>query len=194
MNKNATMNNRYAIAAQTIKDTVSAVDVGEAIGLEIRHGRCQCPFHNGKDFNCVLYRGSRGYYCHVCKQGGDVLSFVQQYNSMSFKDCIAWFNDTFQLGLNLETKISPSEQRKAEIALKMRKNAIEHDAWVKRMSFNISLTVSDIVRRLEDIRDEKRPRTYGEWDEDFCKAIELLPEARALEEECIINCTEVQHG
>lgn len=195
MNTKATMNNRYAIAAQTIKDTVSALDVGHALGWDIRHGRCKCPLHNGDGYNMKLYPGDRGYMCWVCKSAGDVISLVRNYYSdMSYKQCLQWFNDTFQLGLNLETKVSPSEQRKAEIALKMRKNAIEHDAWVKRMSFNLSLTVSDIVRRLEDIRDEKRPRTYGEWDEDFCKAIELLPEARALEEECIINCTEVQHG
>ena len=70
------MTNKLTIAAQTIKDRISALEVGNAIGLEIKHGRCQCPFHGGKDFNCVLYKGNRGWYCHVCKSGGDVLSFA----------------------------------------------------------------------------------------------------------------------
>ena len=96
--------NKLTLAAQTIKDSVSALDTGQAMGLEIRRGRCKCPFHNGKDFNCVLYRGNRGWFCHVCKAGGDVISFAQQYYSMSFKDSIAWFNDTFHLGLDLEGK------------------------------------------------------------------------------------------
>lgn len=182
------MDNRYAIAAQTIKDAVSALEVGEAIGLEIRRGRCQCPFHNGKDFNCVLYRGSRGYYCHVCKQGGDVLSFAQQYYKLSFKDCVAWFNDTFHLGLDLESDISPEQQRQAEMALKMRKRAIEFQQWKERMQFDIALTADDIVKQLEKTRDEKRPRTYGEWDPDFCMAVELLPEARQFAEDMISEC------
>ena len=46
--------NRLTIAAQTIKDSVSALEAGEAMGLEVRHGRCQCPLHGGQDFNCVL--------------------------------------------------------------------------------------------------------------------------------------------
>ena len=182
------MNDRYAIAVQTIKDTISAREVGEAMGLEIRHGRCQCPIHGGKDFNCVLYSGNRGYYCHVCKSGGDILSFAQRYYSFGFKDCIRWYNDTFHLGLDLETKISPAEAERAKNALKRRKNAIELQEWKDRMQFNLALLADDIVRRLEDIRDEKRPRTYGEWDPAFCTAVILLPEARRFAEDCMMDC------
>ena len=180
--------NKLTLAAQTIKDSVSALDTGQAIGLEIRCGRCKCPFHNGKDFNCVLYRGNRGWFCHVCKAGGDVISFAQQYYSMSFKDSIAWFNDTFHLGLDLEGKIDPAKQKQAEIALKKRKNAIELQEWKDRMRFDLALAADMIVERLEDIRDEKRPRTYGDWDEDFCNAVVLLPEARQFAEDCMMNC------
>lgn len=176
------------IAAQTIKDTISAVDVGEAAGLEIRHGRCQCPFHGGKDFNCVLYMGNRGWYCHVCKQGGDVLSFARQYYKFSFKDCIAWFDATFHMGLELDRKIDPQKQRQAEIALRMRKKAIEFQQWKERRQFDLALTAEDIVKRLEDIRDRHRPRTYGEWDDEFVMAVKLLPEARMFAEESMMNC------
>lgn len=180
--------NNLTIAAQTIKDSVSAVDVGNAIGLEIRHGRCQCPFHGGKDFNCVLYRGNRGYYCHVCKQGGDVLSFAQQYYKLSFKDCIAWFDATFHLGLDIDVDIDPQKQRAAEKALQMRKKARELQEFRDKMQFGLALAAEQIVDRLEEMRDERRPRTYGEWDPAFCTAVKLLPEARAFEEECAMDC------
>ena len=185
--------NALAIAAQTIKDTISAREVGEAIGLEIRHGRCKCPIHGGTDYNCVLYSGNRGYYCHVCKSGGDVISLVRNYYSeMSYKDCVAWFNDTFHMGLDLESRISPEKRKQAEMALKMRKRANEQKEWVARFRFDLALTADDIVRRLEEIRDEKRPRTYGEWDEDFCMAVELLPAARQFAEDCMMDCMEVK--
>ena len=180
--------NNLTIAAQTIKDTISAQDVGHAIGLEIRNGRCKCPIHNGGNFNCVLYPGSRGYYCHVCKSGGDVLSFVQRYYNMSFKDSISWFNDTFHMGLDISGNISPQKQREAEIAIQRRKNAIEFQAWKERMQFDLALAADRIVERLENIRDEKRPRTYGDWDDEFCEAVVLLPEARRFAEDCIMNC------
>lgn len=180
--------NRLTIAAQTIKDSVSAVDVGNAIGLEIRHGRCQCPFHGGKDYNCVLYRGNRGWYCHVCKAGGDVLSFARQYYKFGFKDCIAWFNDTFHLGLEIDREIDPEKQREAEKALQRRKKAIELQAFRERMQFGLALAAEQIVDRLEEARDRHRPRTYGEWDPVFYMAVKTLPEARRFEEECAIRC------
>ena len=181
-----------SLAAQTIKDSVSALDVGQAIGLEIRRGRCQCPFHGGKDFNCVLYKGNRGWYCHVCKQGGDILSFAQQYYNMSFKDCISWFDDTFHLGLDIGSPIDPEKEEAAKKALQMRKNAIEFAEWKKRMQFNLALTAMDIVNRLEKERDRKRPVTYGEWDPDFCAAVVALPEAMKFYEDMMMECTEVK--
>ena len=181
--------NKLTIAAQTIKDTISALDVGQAIGLEIRHGRCQCPFHGGKDFNCVLYKGNRGWYCHVCKQGGDVISFAQQYYNFSFKDCIAWFSDTFHMGLDIEGKIDPQKKKEAETALQRRKNAIEFEQWKKKRQFDLALTADEIVRMLEDVRDRTRPTKYNEeWRREFWTAIILLPEARTFAEDCEMDC------
>lgn len=179
---------RLTIAAQTIKDTISAKDLGQAIGIPLRSGRCQCPFHGGKDYNCVLYPGTRGWYCHVCKAGGDVISFAQEYYKMSFKECIAWFDDTFHMGLDINGKIDPQKQRQAEIALQRRKKAIELREFRSRMQFGLALASERIVDRLEEMRDDRRPRTYGEWDPAFCTAVKLLPEARAFEEECVMDC------
>ena len=181
--------NNLTIATQTIKDTISAQDVGNAIGLEIRHGRCKCPIHNGGDYNCVLYKGNRGFYCHVCKAGGDVIKFVQEYYKLSFKDSVAWFNDTFHMGLELGGNISPQKQREAEKALQRRKNAIEFAEWKERMQFDLALTADDIVRRLEELRDRNVPKTpYEPWSDNFCKAVELLPGARRFAEDCMMEC------
>lgn len=180
------------MAAQVIKDNVSAQDVGMALGLEIRNGRCKCPIHGGGDYNCVLYKGNRGYYCYVCKSGGDVISFVREYNGMLFKDAIAWFDRTFSLGLKLDQKIDPAEQRRAEMALQRRRERHELLEWKKQMQFKLALLADRMVEKLEEERDEYRPRTYGAWDERFVTAVKLLPEARRFAEECEINCTEVK--
>ena len=187
--------NKLTIAAQTSKDSVSALDVGRALGLEIRHGRCQCPIHGGKDYNCVLYQGNRGYYCHVCKSGGDVISFVRSYyHDKQFKDIISWFDGTFNLGLDIDGYIDPAERKRAENALQRRKRAYELHEWKNRMQFELAITAEQIVRRLEDVRDEHRPRTYGTWDEEFYTAVRLLPDAIRFAEDCIMDCTGVKNN
>lgn len=187
--------NKLTIAAQTIKDMVSALDVGQAIGIEIRHGRCQCPLHNGKDFNCVLYKGNRGFYCHVCKQGGDVISFVQQYYKMQFPDTVRWFNATFNLGIDIDSPMSKEAVKQAENARKKREREREFLEWKERRQFDMALTADEIVKRLEEMRDSNTPKTYGEeWNSKFCNAVVLLPEARRYAEDCIMySIKEVQN-
>ena len=182
---------KYQLAVDAIKNNISAVDVGRKIGLNIdRHGRCSCPFHNGKDRNMKLFDGNRGYSCFVCHQSGDVIQFIRHYYNLSFKECISWFNEEYGLNLDLDAgmKMDPEKQRQAENALQRRKNAIELQAWKERMMFDLSLLVDRIIERLEDIRDEKRPKTYGEWDPEFCAAVAALPEARRLYDDIMMEC------
>ena len=186
------MAGQLGIAAQTIKDRVSALDVGHAMGLEIRHGRCRCPIHGGMNYNCALYPGDRGYKCFSCGSAGDVISLVRNVNTgMSFPEAIAWFDDTFHLGLELGKPIDPEKQRRAEMALQRRKRAREYQVWLERMKFDMELTAVAILRQLEKTRDENVPKTADEeWNEKFCTAVRLIPEAERLCEECNMMCTE----
>lgn len=69
----------------------------------------------------------------------------------------------------------------------------EHKQRVQRMQFDMALLADRIVNKLEQMRDESRPKSYGEeWNDEFCAAVKLLPAARAFAEECEINCTEVK--
>ena len=183
---------RLAIAAQTIKDNISALDVGEAIGLEIRHGRCKCPIHNGNDFNCVLYKGNRGYYCHVCKAGGDVIHFTQQYYGMSFKDAVSWLNSTFNLGMDISSPMTPEEAKRAEKVANSRKEMRERADWKDKTMFGLALGVSRIVDYLEEQRDRNEPGPDDPWSPEFCAAIKMLPSATRLAQDCMFDCVEVK--
>lgn len=190
----------YALAADTIKNTISALDVADTLEWEVRRGRCKCPIHHGGDYNCVLYHGSRGFYCHTCKAGGDVIHLVQsvlfaeENHKNGFIHSIAWFDSTFHMGLELGRRIDPKKEEAAKKALQRRKNAIEFQAWKTRMEFDLAITAGRIVDRLEEVRDERRPRRYGEeWDPGFCAAVVTLPEARKFEEYCMMECTK-GHG
>lgn len=177
------------IAAQTIKESVSALDVGEAMGLEIRHGRCRCPIHNGHDFNCRLYPGNKGYFCHVCKKGGDVISFAQEYYKTSFKDTVSWFNSTFHLGMDIESPLSPEAVKQAENARKTREAERAFREWKERMQFDLFLTADEILQMLEEQQDRNVPRTPNEpWNAQFCEAVRTIPAARRFAEMCMAEC------
>ena len=61
--------------------------------------------------------------------------------------------------------------------------------WKERMAFDLYLTAGEILTRLECQRDDHRPKTMDEeWDDEFCEAIRLIPEARMFMEETSIHC------
>ena len=64
-------------ASVTIRD---ALDV-YCPGLEIRHHRCPCPIHSGKDYNFSFT--DRGFKCFVCNASGDVITLVKEVCELS---------------------------------------------------------------------------------------------------------------
>ena len=185
--------NNLTIAAQTIKDTISAVDVARMLGLEIRHGRCRCPIHGGTDYNCVVYKGSRGYYCHVCKAGGDVISLVRNYYKTNFRDTIEWFNSAFNMGLDSDGQIDRETLRRASEEQERRKKERERKEREEREKFDRWLEADKILEQMEEQRDRNVPKAADEeWNDEFCEAIRVLPGMRRKVQDMYFDCIEVK--
>ena len=91
--------------ADDIKAMVSMMDVAKAYGIHVnRNGYAECPFHREKTPSMKIYKGSKGWHCYGCGEGGDVISFVQKYFNLSFRDACAKLNDDFHLGLPIGIK------------------------------------------------------------------------------------------
>lgn len=180
------------VYAETIKENVSAQDVGLAMGLKIMRGRCQCPIHGGHDFNCRLYPGDRGFVCHVCKVGGDVIKLYRASNpDVSFPDTVRWFNDTFGLGMDVDSPVDQKRLESAKKRLKRKADQRMDQEHFREMMFDMYLTSMDALRRFEDIRDENRPRRYGdEWNKAFADAVQAVPEINRyidyFESQCLV--------
>lgn len=178
---------------QTITDTirygVSALQAGEALGLKPdRNGRCPCPAHNGKDRNCKLDKGERGWHCFVCGQGGDTISLVQVVNRCAFWDAVAWLDGAFHLGLPLNQSLDRKAAERANIAREKRLREKKEREAAERMDFEMYCEAERLVRDMEDDKERYRPRTAGEpWDERFVTALRELPKARALTDEMMMN-------
>ena len=76
----------------TVRERSPIADVvGEYLQLRSAGGdalKGLCPFHEEKtpSFNVTPSRGL--YYCFSCAEGGDVISFVQKVDSLSFTEAV----------------------------------------------------------------------------------------------------------
>lgn len=67
--------------------------------------------------------------------------------------------------------------------------------WHDRMAFDIYLLADRILELLIQTRDDNAPKDPdGEWNDAFCMAIELLPEAIQFAEDCMMWCTEAKNN
>ena len=77
-------------------------------------------------------------------------------------------------------------------AVEHRRTQEEFRKWKEKMGFDLYLTSIDILKRLEQIHDDNMPGPDDDWNDEFCMAIELIPEARRFYEDMAIECTEVK--
>ena len=168
--------------SDTVRDAVSAYEAGKVLGLAPDgHGRCACPVHHGTDRNCKLWKDNRGWYCYVCKQGGDVIRLVERVNQCSFPDAVEWINSAFRLGLPLDGKESKESREDAQIAKKRRQIERELKDAIRDELFETYLDAGDLVMTLERDKEDYRPvRWDEEWKPEFIAALRLLPEAMEL--------------
>lgn len=112
----------------TIEDALNIY----APGVNIRHRRCPCPIHNGKDNNFSFTE--TGFKCFVCGESGDVISLVKGICELPTRlDAMRKICEDFNLGVNFHTPISQEvstkvNQRRAEIERKRK----EREAWEEK--------------------------------------------------------------
>ena len=84
------------------------------------------------------------------------------------------------------------ENERVRRAVEHRRTQEEFQKWKEQMRFDLYLTAIEILKRMEQIRDDNMPGPDDEWNEAFRTAIELIPEARQFYEDMMMECTEVK--
>lgn len=82
---------------EEIKDLYSMKDILERYGLPQpnRAGFICCPFHKEKTASMKIYPQS--YFCFGCGEGGDIFSFVQLMDGVSFKEAFSELGETMKI-------------------------------------------------------------------------------------------------
>ena len=75
-----------------IRSNADIVDVISHYISVQKHGRqyrCICPFHDDHDPSLKINTDRQIYKCFVCGAGGNVFTFVQNYEKVSFVEAVS---------------------------------------------------------------------------------------------------------
>lgn len=89
------MNGLARIPQETIDNIRNHVDIVDIISHYVpltRKGKsfkCVCPFHDDHDPSLSVSQEKQIFHCFVCGSGGNVFTFVQKYEKVSFVEAVA---------------------------------------------------------------------------------------------------------
>lgn len=98
---------------QKVIDNSDIVEViGEYINLEKKGNDYKglCPFHNDSNPSLSVSPSKKVFKCFSCNAAGNVISFVQRYENISFMDALKKVAN--KSGIKLNIKENPQEQKK----------------------------------------------------------------------------------
>lgn len=87
-----------------------------------------CPFHNEKSPSFSVTASKQMYYCFGCGAGGNVITFIMEYENYSFPEAVKFLAD--RVGINLpEIEYSEEARKQADLRsliLEMNKEAAKY--------------------------------------------------------------------
>ncbi|MBQ6537413.1 MAG: DNA primase, partial [Eubacterium sp.] len=73
-----------------------------------------CPFHNEKTPSFSVSGRKQMYYCFGCGKGGNIYTFLQEYENITFVESVQMLAD--RAGITLpERTASPAENKKRQL-------------------------------------------------------------------------------
>ena len=90
-----------------VEQVKSKIDIVEVIGERVslkkagRHFKGLCPFHSEKSPSFIVSPERQSFKCFGCQKGGDVLTFLQDYDGYSFLEALELLAK--RVGITLES-------------------------------------------------------------------------------------------
>lgn len=142
-----------------VKERLDIADVARQYGVQVVRGnKAYCPFHPDKTPSMSFYDGNQKFHCFGCGTGGDVIDLVQKLLNLSKIEALRELNDTFRLGLDLDTPPSPAKVRMAIADRRRRQHEKELFRQWESGSF---LILSGYCRALQKWKEQYAPQYPG---------------------------------
>lgn len=110
----------------SIQEVLNRADIIEIVGQFVRLKKrganhiANCPFHSEKTPSFYV-SGAKGIYkCFGCGKGGNVVTFIQDHEKLTYPEAIRWLADYYKITLE-ETERSPEQvqQQQSEESLRI---------------------------------------------------------------------------
>lgn len=151
------------------------LDIVEVIGGYIAlnpagdNYRARCPFHNEKTPSFMVSKSKQIWHCFGCSKGGDVLSFVQEYEGLSFGGTIKLL--ALRANVVLPDKYAQVEKKDNSPILAINQAAAEFYQQKLHENSQVSVKVLEYLKKraltLETIKDWHLGLSGESWDELF---------------------------
>jgi DNA primase len=108
------------ISPASIQEVMSRADIVDVVGQFVRLKKrganyiANCPFHNEKSPSFSVSAAKGIYKCFGCGKAGNVVTFVQDHEKLTYPEAIRWLADYYKITIE-ETERSP-EQQQAQLA------------------------------------------------------------------------------
>lgn len=174
--------------AQSIKQSVSALQAGERIGLRPdRQGYCKCPFHTEKTGSLRLYDGQRGWHCFGCGAGGSVIDLYMRYFDLTFQQAIVKIDSDFGLGLPLTRRMTRKEEKAARFRQELEQMRRETEAELDKSILEAYWLAGDFYNLIDVETRSREIRGISEAEnDDFWALLKLRQEAREIAEDLAV--------
>ena len=98
-----------------IKEKLNIVDEFEKKGLKLipagmSRYKCSCPFHKEKTPSMIIYENTQTYHCFGCGEGGDVITFKEKTDLLSFREAVLSLAE--ENGISIEEDKDSKDTRK----------------------------------------------------------------------------------
>lgn len=143
------------MTVEEIKDAYSMKTIVERYGFHpTRAGFIPCPFHEG-DRQPSLKVYDRDFHCHACGTHGDIFTFVQMMDDLSFKEAYQYLGGSYRA-------VSNADRVQIMLKKKEREKARREEQIFKEWLLHKLFEVCRLLRMYDELEGIYQPFS-AEW-------------------------------
>lgn len=119
------------VVKEKIRQSVNLEDVVEFYGHDLQpygngHKVASCPFHSETEPSFAVQTEKQVYFCYGCKESGDIFTFVQKMEAITFLEAIRWLAEYGSIDLRPYESPETKEEKLQRGFISLNESVLEH--------------------------------------------------------------------